>query len=196
MSNYEARTFVIPPLEGISERSVQEHLGLYQGYVKNFNAINTVIAELAQAREKNAHAIAELVRRKSFEFDGMRLHELYFSQFEGGAQAVDTESDFAKKVIAAYGSFDTLMQEMKYVALMRGPGWALLYFDPTAQTFHIGFSGEQHQGHFVTLPVICALDVWEHSYLLDHGAQGKSTYVDAFFKSLNWTVCAERFATL
>ena len=82
---------------------------------------------------------------------------------------------------------------MKNVGLMRGPGWALLYFDPEAKIFHMGFSGEQHRGHFVTLPVILALDVWEHAYILDCGAQGKGKYIDAFFKNLNWGVMEKRF---
>ena len=37
MYMYEAKTFTIPKLDGLSEKSVEEHLGLYAGYVKNFN---------------------------------------------------------------------------------------------------------------------------------------------------------------
>jgi len=47
----------------------------------------------------------------------------------------------------------------------------------------------------VTLPIILALDVWEHAFLLDYGAQGKGKYIDAFFKNLNWGIIEERFAT-
>ena len=39
---------------------------------------------------------------------------------------------------------------------------------------------------------ILALDVWEHTYILDYGASGKGKYVDAFFKNLNWEVVAAR----
>jgi len=85
---------------------------------------------------------------------------------------------------------------LKAIGNMRGPGWALLYFDPQTQQFLAGFSGEQHQGHFATLPVILALDVWEHAYLLDYGTQGKGKYIDAFFKNLNWKVVEERYAKL
>jgi Fe-Mn family superoxide dismutase len=79
--------------------------------------------------------------------------------------------------------------------MMRGPGWSILYFDPQNKQFQIGFSGEQHQGHFVTLPIILALDVWEHAYILDYGALGKAKYVDAFFANLNWSVIESRFAS-
>ena len=87
MHIYEPKQFSLPSLDGISPKSVEEHLGLYQGYVKNFNAISKQIAELATTdSEKYAHAISELVRRRSFEFGGMRLHENYFEQFESGAK--------------------------------------------------------------------------------------------------------------
>ena len=76
---------------------------------------------------------------------------------------------------------------------MRGPGWAILYYDTVAKQFQAGFVGEQHQGHFATLPIILALDVWEHAFLLDYGALGKTKYIDAFFKNLNWGVVEKRF---
>src|SRR5437870_808262 len=80
MHTYEARKFNLPKLDGISEESVKQHIGLYEGYVKNFNAISAKLPEYAADSEKNAHALSELIRRKSFEFDGMRLHEYYFEQ--------------------------------------------------------------------------------------------------------------------
>jgi Fe-Mn family superoxide dismutase len=188
------QTFTIPELDGISAKSIEEHLGLYQGYVKNFNAIGAKIVEYMQDSEKHALALSELTRRHSFEFGGMRLHEIYFSQLEGGSAAIDSTGALASQIAKDYGSTEQLVIEMKQVGLMRGPGWSILYWDPVGQTFHLGFAGEQHQGHFVTLPVILALDVWEHAYILDHGAAGKGKYIDAFFKNLNWGAVEKRFA--
>ena len=190
--DYTPKTFTIPALDDISQKSVDEHLGLYQGYVKNFNAIAKKLVEYAADTEKNAHALSELIRRKSFEFDGMRLHELYFEQFEGGAKALDESSALAEAFKKEYREF--FKEYFTAIGLMRGPGWAMLYYDPIGKQFQAGFSGEQHQGHFVTLPVILALDVWEHAFILDYGAQGKAKYIEAFFKNLNWKVVEERFS--
>lgn len=190
---YKEKSFSIPELEGISAKSVEEHLGLYAGYVKNFNAITALTAELMKDSEINAHAINELMRRRSFEWGGMCLHELYFAQFEDGSISLTPSSPLHTAITAQYGHFDYLLMELKHVAMMRGPGWSLLYFDPVAKQFLVGFSGEQHQGHFVTLPVVLALDVWEHAYLLDYGAAGRAKYVEAFFKNLNWGMLEERF---
>lgn len=191
---YEAKTFDIPELQGISKKSIDEHIGLYQGYVKNFNAMSALLPEYAKDMEKHSHALAEIIRRRSFEFGGMRLHEYYFAQFEGGASPMPTSGAFAEAVAKEYQKPEWLMEMMKGIGAMRGPGWAILYWDPVARQFLTGFSGEQHQGHFVTLPILLAIDVWEHAFLLDYGAQGKGKYIEAFFTNLNWGVVENRFA--
>jgi Fe-Mn family superoxide dismutase len=190
---YQEKKFVLPELEGISKKSVEEHLGLYAGYVKNFNAISAAIEGLLSDPEKNTLAIAELRRRHSFEFDGMKLHELYFPQFEDGAQAPDANSALGMALTKHWGSTQAAIDRIRQTGMMRGPGWSNLYFNPESGMFHMGFVGEQHQGHFATLPIIVALDVWEHAFLLDYGAQGKNKYIDAFFKNLNWKILEERF---
>lgn len=193
---YEPKTFSIPELQGISSKSIEEHLGLYQGYVKNFNAISAKLPEYAKDSAANAHALSELIRRRSFEFGGMRLHELYFAQFEGGAKALNPEGKLAQQFVKEYMKVEHFEPYFKAIGSMRGPGWAVLYWDAMGQQLLAGFSGEQHQGHFVTLPIVLAMDVWEHAYLLDYGAQGKGKYIDAFFKNLNWGVIEQRFDTL
>ncbi len=194
--DYTAKTFNIPSLDGISTKSIDEHLGLYQGYVKNLNAISRLLPEYAQDSEKHQHALSELIRRRSFEFDGMRLHELYFAQLEGGAKTMDPNSALAQQLAKEYTNAAHLQPYIQAIGNMRGPGWAILYWDPEAKQFLAGFAGEQHQGHFATLPIVLALDVWEHAYLLDHGAAGKAKYIEAFFKNLNWKVIEDRFEAL
>ncbi len=198
MHTYETRTFTIPALDGMSEESVRQHIGLYQAYVKNFNALTSAAVALMPEGEKNAHAISELWRRRSFEFDGMRLHELYFEQFEGGAVSMDASGAFARQVASEFPMEGDGQPQllMKNIGAMRGPGWAILYWDPAGKCFQSAFVGEQHQGHFATLPILLALDVWEHAFILDYGAAGKAAYIDAFFKNLNWSVVERRFDAL
>lgn len=195
---YTAKTFNIPALDGISDKTMQEHMGLYQGYVKNFNALTATAEALMPEGQKNALSISELWRRRSFEFDGMRLHEYYFEQLEGGAVAMNPASAFAAQLRAEFPmeGADQPQMHLKNIGLMRGPGWAILYWDPIGKCFQSAFVGEQHQGHFAALPIVLALDVWEHAFILDQGAQGKGAYIDAFFKNLNWGVVENRFAQL
>lgn len=192
--HYQEQKFDLPALTDISQASVEAHLGLYAGYVKNFNAINDALTGYLTDSAKNAHAISELMRRKSFEFGGMRLHELYFRQWEGVATPIIAGGALESTLKNQFGSVETALMHIKQCGMMRGPGWSVLYFDTMAGVFHVGFSEQQHQGHFVTLPVILALDVWEHAYLLDYGTAGKEKYIDAFFKNINWSVLEKRFA--
>ena len=193
---YSEKKFTIPDLDGISKKSIEEHLGLYAGYVKNFNALSALLPEYAKDNEKHAHALSEIIRRRSFEFGGMRLHELYFAQFESGSIPLTTGGALMKQIEAEYHKPEYFIAMFRAIGLMRGPGWAILYWDPLGKQFLTGFSGEQHQGHFVTLPIVLALDVWEHAFILDYGAQGKGKYIDAFFKNLNWHIVEERFASV
>jgi Fe-Mn family superoxide dismutase len=194
--NYEIKKFELPELAGISKESVAQHIGLYEGYVKNFNAVSTAIEDLLKDPEKNMLAIAELRRRHSFEFDGMKLHELYFPQFAGAPTPLPEGSTLAQALTKHWGSVDAAIVRMRQTAAMRGPGWSILYYNPETHMFHMGFVEEQHQGHFATLPIIAALDVWEHAFLLDYGASGKAKYIDAFFKNINWSVIEQRFAAV
>jgi|SRR3989338_3760981 len=204
MHEYKAQTFNLPKLEGISEESVKQHISLYEGYVKNFNSMTSQLVELlkdsdpaaAAGAGKNVHPIAELVRRRAFEFDGMRLHEYYFEQLVGGGKPISSGGRLTKALESEYDRVGGFEKFIKQVAATRGPGWAILYYDAKAKELNTGFVGEQHQGHFVTLPIILALDVWEHAYILDYGTLGRGKYVEAFFKNLNWGVIEKRFDEL
>ena len=196
MHEYKVQTFNLSKLEGISEESVKQHISLYEGYVKNFNSMTSQLVELLKDSEKNTHPIAELIRRRSFEFDGMRLHEYYFEQLVGGAKPISSGGKLTKALEAEYDRVGGFEKFIKQVAATRGPGWAILYYDAKAKELNTGFVGEQHQGHFVTLPIILALDVWEHAYILDYGTLGRGKYVEAFFKNLNWGVIEKRFDEL
>jgi Fe-Mn family superoxide dismutase len=193
---YPERKFDLPTLADISKASIDAHLTLYAGYVKNFNAITAKIDEYLKDSATHAQALSELMRRKSFEFGGMRLHELYFSQWEGAETPLVVGGPLESALKNQFGSVEVALTHIKQTGMMRGPGWSLLYWDKMAGVFHVGFSGEQHQGHFASLPIVLALDVWEHAYLLDHGVSGKDKYIDAFFKNINWQVVEQRFSSI
>ena len=107
--NYEPLTFDIPELTDISRESIDLHLGLYAGYVKHVNLINDKIAAYSHDLEANGYAIAEMQRRLGFEFGGMRNHEYYFAQLEGGAKPLPTGT-LQDKIIATWGSVETWQQ--------------------------------------------------------------------------------------
>lgn len=188
---YDAMTFEIPELEGISKATMDNHLGLYQGYVKHVNLIQSKIEAFSLDLENNAFAIAEMQRRLGFEFCGMRNHEYYFSQFEGGAASLP-DSRLKDKLAFQWGSVEAWQSHFTQVAKARGVGWGMMYHDPKTDQLLQTWVDEQHIGQLVDVDIILALDMWEHSYLMDYPSADKGKYVDAFFKNLNWEVVANR----
>jgi Fe-Mn family superoxide dismutase len=193
--SFVERKFNIGTLDGISAKSIEEHLKLYAGYVKHSNLILEKITEYSADSEKNAFVLGELQRRFGFEFDGMRNHEYYFEQFEGGASDISPDSEFAKTVAAQWGSVEAALNRFKAIAMTRGVGWAIMYYDTETKQLLNAWIDEQHLGHLTGLKVVVALDMWEHSYMLDYVPSEKKKYVDAFFKNINGKKVEERYAS-
>jgi Fe-Mn family superoxide dismutase len=190
---YEARKFTLPELKGLSKKQIDVHLALYEGYVKHVNLIMEKIATMKDAdAEGNAYAIAEVRRRLGFEFNGMRMHEYYFEQFEG-EKGGSPESALAKAVHEKYESGEKFHAHVREVAGTRGIGWVVVYADPGKQ-LHTAFVNDHELGQLAGLPVVLALDLWEHAYMVDYLPAEKKNYIDAFFENLNWKVCEDRFS--
>lgn len=190
---YVTKTFNLSTLIGLSEKQIQVHLALYEGYVKHVNLIMEKIRALKEVDvEGNAYLIAELRRRFAFEFDGMRMHEYYFEQFEGGQTSLASGSALGKAVAEKYGE-QGLVAHIKEVAGSRGIGWVVVYSDPVAKTLHTVFVNDHEVGQLAGLPIVLVLDLWEHAYMVDYVPAEKKNYVDAFFANLNWSVMEKRF---
>jgi superoxide dismutase, Fe-Mn family len=192
---YTPKAFNLPVLEGISEKQVKVHLALYEGYVKH---VNLIVEKLGAVRagqlELDPYIVAELRRRFAFEFDGMRMHEYYFEQLETGGSKQVTASSLAKAATEKYGSYEGLIAHVKDVAGTRGIGWVVVYADPRASgALHTVFVGDHELGQLAGLPVVLALDLWEHAYMVDYVPADKKNYVEAFFSNLNWSVIEKRF---
>ncbi len=183
---YEAKTFDIPELEGISQESIDLHLGLYAGYVKHVNHIHAEMQNVT-----NSYARAEMQRRLGFEFGGMKNHEYYFAQFEGGATALP-EGKLADMIINQFGSHDAFVTHLTGIAGTRGVGWVMCYIDRAAERLVCTWVDEQQLGQLADVDIVLALDMWEHSYMRDYLPTAKGEYVAAFFQNLNWEVVASR----
>lgn len=175
---------------GFSNELLQMHFKLYQGYVTNTN----VIMGLLKTYENNtqAYQYQALKRRLGWEFDGMRLHELYFENM-GGKKGVDASSSLYKAIEKDFGSFDNWKKDFIATGSMRGIGWSILYFDPIEGRLMNVWINEHDVGHLATAEPILVMDVWEHAYITQYGLD-RAKYIDAFFKTINWDVVADRFS--
>lgn len=185
---FTEQQFSIPPLQGISVKTIEEHLKLYSGYVKNTNSIIEKIPEYQGYEKEDTFApyvISELFRRFAFEWGGMRNHECYFKLLEG-ASSPAVDSKLVKAIEKQWGSLDVWKTRFQAIALTRGIGWAMLYFDPISNQLVNAWVDEQQLGQLAGCSLVIALDMWEHSYVADYLPSGKKKYVDDFMNQMSW----------
>lgn len=190
---FEEKKFNIPKLTGVSEKAIGEHLKLYSGYVKNTNTILAKINEYSADSDGNAYALGELQRRFGFEFDGMRNHEYYFAHLENGSESLGNNG-LKMAIESEWGDFDKWLNRFKAIALTRGIGWAILYYDNHSQRLLNTWVDEHHLGQLVGLSPILVLDMWEHAYFIDYTPAEKKKYIESFFENLNWQNVEENFS--
>ena len=191
--NYTAKNFNLGELKGISSKNIAEHLKLYSGYVNNTNLILNKINEYEENLEKNSYAISELRRRFGFEFGGMRNHEYYFGALEDGPKKINEKSPLFSAISEMSGDFNSWLENFKSIAMTRGVGWAMLYYDKQNGNLINHWIDEQHIGHPVGLSPVLCLDMWEHAFVYDYRTSEKKKYIDAYFENLNWGVIEENF---
>jgi len=187
---YTEQTFTLPEMPGLSAKQIEAHLKLYAGYVKNVNTVSEKIDEYKKDTAAYALAISELTRRYAFEWNGMRLHEIYFSGLGGDGSM---NGPLAEMIGGYYGSVDAWKNEVKSTAMMRGIGWVLLVLDRETNTLRNIWVSDHEIGHLAGCDVLFALDVWEHAYLLDYLPAQRADYVAAFFANLKWSAVEDRF---
>jgi Fe-Mn family superoxide dismutase len=195
MKKFEEKKFNIPTLKGISAKTVEEHLKLYSGYVKNANSILEKIPEYKKYAETDTFApyvVAELGRRFSFEYNGMRNHEVYFSSLEGGSQTL-TDGALKTLITETYGSLETCIEQLKTLGMTRGIGWAVLWYDKKDNRLLTSWVDEQHLGELNGCTMILGLDMWEHSFVADYQPSGKKQYIEDYFANLNWENVEKNF---
>lgn len=172
-------------LEGLSDDQIAQHWTLYEGYVKNVNLLNEKIQLLSKKGEYGAE-FAELKRRAGFEYNGMILHEHYFGTLRGGQPSLNENSGLAGKIEECFGGFEAWKKQFTEMGHMRGTGWVILYCDPMGQSLTNVWITSHEEGHPAGFTPILVMDVWEHAYMVDWGADGRPEYIKAFFKNVDW----------
>lgn len=177
-------------MPGFGSQLIANHMKLYQGYVNNTNALSEKLsAMLAEGKEKTPE-YAELKRRFGWEFNGMRMHELYFGNL-GGPGTPRQNSHIYKDILEAFGTFEGWRKDFAATGLMRGIGWAVLYRDNDSGRLFNAWVNEHDGGHLAGCTPLLVLDVFEHAYMADYQLE-RGKYIEAFFNAVNWEEADKR----
>ena len=189
-SSYTEQSFDnLQGLDGISADQIAEHLALYAGYVKQVNRLN---AELSTLRERGRASgrdleFAELTRRLGFEYNGMILHEYYFSNLRGGSDPKPAPtSKIAQALTESFGSTEQWRSDFQAIGGMRGIGWVLLCQDPVTHRLTNHWVTLHQDGVPASFKPLLVMDVWEHAFMRDYKATEKGRYIDAFLRNADW----------
>jgi Fe-Mn family superoxide dismutase len=193
MKTYKARQFDLSGLTGISDKTLEMHFKLYEGYVANTNALTDKLAgyfKTGNVEQADFAAYSELTRRLGFEYNGMVLHEYYFGNMkkQGGG---DPGQKVRAAIETSFASVDVWRNDFVGIGKMRGVGWAIAYVDPATgwvSNHWINLHETNNVAGFVPLLV---MDVWEHAFLLDYKPAERPKYIDAFLANVDWS-CVEK----
>src|ERR1700756_3271989 len=193
---YKAKKFNLSGLTGISDKTLEMHFKLYEGYVTNTNLLTeriTAILSDGRVDQEEMPAYSELTRRLGFEYNGMVLHEHYFGNMKrGGGGEPARNAGFRAAVERSFPTFDIWKTDFVSVGKMRGVGWAIAYLDPANGRVSNHWIELHENGNVAGFIPLLVMDVWEHAFLLDYKPADRPKYIEAFLANVDWDVVEKR----
>ncbi len=188
---YDMKPIACDPsrLKGLSEKLIRSHYeNNYGGAVKRLNAITAQLDGLDFANAPN-FLVNGLKREELIATNSMILHEIYF---EGLGDEGEMAGGLKETIERDFGGSERWRAEFVAMgkALGGGSGWVLLTYSRRAQKLMNQWAWD-HTSSLVCGDPILALDMYEHSYHMDYGANA-AAYVDAFVANINWPSVARR----
>ena len=177
-------------LNGLSLKLIESHYeNNYGGALRRLNAIAEQLESLDFAKTPG-YVLNGLKREELVALNSTLLHELYFASLGGEGKPTRTMADALAR---DFGSVDRWRSEFVAMgnALGGGSGWVLLVYVPRDRRLVNQFAAEHSQAVAGGIP-LAALDMYEHAYHMDFGANAKA-YVDAFMRNVDWKAVEERY---
>jgi Fe-Mn family superoxide dismutase len=191
---YKPKEFNLSGLHGISDKTLEMHFKLYEGYVKGVNELNEKISDMlmdGNLDKEEFPAYSELTRRLGFEYNGMVLHEYYFQNLKTGG-AGDAGRAFVSAAEGSFGSYENWRVDFAGVGKMRGVGWAICYQNPNTGAISNHWITLHEVGNVSGFIPVLVMDVWEHAFILDYAPADRPKYIDAFFSNVDWAAVQNR----
>src|SRR4028119_904688 len=189
-NSYQPKQFNLSGLNGISDKTLELHFKLYEGYVKETNNLTERISKFledGQVDQDEMPAYSELTRRLGFEYNGMVLHEYYFGNMKRhGSGDPAKDSNFTKAATESFGSYDIWKADFVGIGKMRGVGWAMCYQNPANGRLSNHWITLHETGNVSGFTPVLVMDVWEHAFLLDYAPAERPRYIEAFFSNIDW----------
>jgi Fe-Mn family superoxide dismutase len=176
-------------LNGLSLKLIESHYeNNYGGALRRLNTITEQLESLDFAKAPG-YLINGLKREQLVALNSTLLHELYFASLGGDGKPT---SALSETLAQHFGSMDRWRAEFVAMAnaLAGGSGWVVLTYIPRDRQLINQYAAEHTQAVAGGIPIL-ALDMYEHAYHLDFGANAKA-YVEAFMRNVDWSAAETR----
>ena len=182
--------FAAGSLKGLSEKLLQSHWqNNYSGAVKALNLVRGRLSAALSDKAAPPYLYNHLKREQLIRTGSIVLHEMYFGNLGGSGVA---GSNARTRLGKAFGSFDTWESEFRTIGkgLGGGSGWVVLGYNAHLNMLENYWLAD-HASHPADTTPLLVMDMYEHAYQMDYGADA-AKYVDAVFANLNWEVVDQR----
>ncbi len=180
-------------MDGISRRTMDEHIKLYLGYVAKYNEGMELLERMPEEFYEKANPTLSHLRAIKVDITraigGTKNHELYFGHL--GGEGGKPEGRLLEQIERDFGSYDRFYKELRATA-MAARGWAWVAYDYDFRRLMIAIGDEQNIYPIWNAQLILGIDVFEHAFFIDYGT-AKGKYLDAFFANLDWKVVEQNF---
>lgn len=178
------KTFAsIRELNGISQRTQEEHYELYKGYVAKTNEIQKKLDAVDRTTANQIFSDLRALRVDySFAIGGMKNHEIYFDHLGGKGGAPTAK--VLERINRDFPSYDAWLADFKASGLA-ARGWVWLAYDHDLGMLTTVIGDAQNTFPLWNATPVIAMDVYEHAYWLDYGRL-RAKYIEAFFNNLDW----------
>lgn len=170
---------------GISRKTHDEHLKLWQGYANQTNNLRKAMAELDTDPAKANQIFSQMRALKvdyTFAYEGLINHNVYFETL--GGQDQKPGGDVDALIREAYGSYEAWAQDFKATGIA-GRGWVYLAYDHEEKRVFNYIGDAQNTFPIWNHSLILAMDVYEHAYFMDFGV-ARAKYIDAYLQCIDW----------
>ena len=176
---------------GISKKTHDEHLKLWQGYANKTNEIRKALSEMEVDPAKANQIFSQMRALKvdyTFAYEGYINHNIYFDTI-GGAGGHAT-GKIGALIDEAYGSYERWATDLKATGIA-GRGWVYLAYDHSEKRVFNYIGDAQNSFPIWNHTCVLALDVYEHAYYLDFNT-ARAKYIDAYLQVIDWDAVNKR----
>ena len=183
-------------MNGISKKTIEEHLKLYQGYVNKYNEINEKLVALSDDDFSKANqvysSIRELKLELSFAWGGIINHEIYFDHL--GGKGGSPSDELATQITKDFGSYEAYKKDVKATGIS-ARGWVWTAWNIQEKRLFNYLGDAQNAFPIWGAQPVMALDTYEHAYFIDFGVN-RGGYIDILFDNIDWDVVASSFGSI